>query len=158
MSDTIRPFVVSAVHQAMNANELDPFNFYEALHAAERMYCVNWKQFRTQKGMWTCADEERAAKYAVPNGTARRLLDTDPEILRILVSRDDRLPVFRDMLGKILASNSERGMHAVIGAFIEFAYSISSDTRPWRVTIHDVGYVFPGKDAYAMWVCLQDML
>lgn len=159
--DRIRPFVLAAVHQAMNAHEIEPFSFYDALHATERMYCVNWKQFRERKGLWTDGDEKRARKFAVPDGSARSLLDTDPEILRILVSRDARLPRFRDKLGELLECNPKDAyeMHFVVKAFIDYAYSISvHDTFPWKVVIHEVQYTFPGKDTHAMWVCLQDML
>lgn len=162
MSNRIRPFVLTAVHQAMSANEIDPFNFYDALRAAERMYCANWKQFRERKGLWTDADETRASKFAVPSGAARQLLDSDPEILRILISRDARLPAFRATLETILEAYSPRNayeMHDVVKAFIEYAYSVSiHDTFPWRATINDIQYRFPGKDTYAMWVCLRDML
>jgi hypothetical protein len=146
----------------MNAHEIDPFNFYEALHASERMYSLNWKQYRERKGMWTEADETRANQFPVPDGCVRKLLDSDPEILRILVSRDARLPLFRDKLGELLEYNYPQhkdDMHFVLNSFINFAYSISvHETYPWRVTIHNTQYTFPGKDTYAMWVCLQDML
>jgi hypothetical protein len=163
MSETrVRPFVLTAVHQAMNAHEIEPFSFYDALHAAERMYCVNWRRFRERKGLWTQADETRAAKFAVPDGAARKLLDTDPEILRLLVSRDARLPKFRDKLGQILEADppkDEHDMHFVLKAFIDYAFAVSvHDTFPWRVVRNGTQYTFPGKDTYAMWVCLQDMM
>lgn len=161
MSDKLRPFVLAAVRQAMSAHEINPFNFYDAMHAAERMYSLNWKRYRESKGMWTSADEKRAANYPVPSGVVRKLLDTNPEILRTLASRDQRLPLFRDKLGEILEYTSPRNdndMCHVIAMFIQYAASLSNEAYPWKVTLYDTLFVFPGKDVYAIWVCLQDMI
>lgn len=164
MSDIkIRPFVMSAVHEAMQAHELDSVSYFDALHTAERMYSLNWKTFRQRKGTWTPADEARSRKYAVPNGTARNILDTDAEVQRILASRDIKLPLFRDKLAQILQSytqssqRTDEDLKYILADFIMFGKNAGEEAYPWTSTQYDEKWTFPARDVYAFWICLQHM-
>ena len=165
MSDSkFRPFVMKAVHQAMQAHELDSVSYFDALYTAERMYSLNWKAFRERKGTWTDADEHRAQKYAVPDGTARRILDTDPEVQRILASRDTQLPLFRNKLADILETRTKETHRSdderkyILKNFIAFGKKRSHESYPWTYTQYGKRWTFPARDVCAFWICLQDML
>lgn len=158
----IRSFVLKAVHQVLDSYEIEDLNYFEALHASERKYSANWKQFREAKHMWTPEDESRSRKYAVPNGAARAVFDTDPEVQRLLAARDKRLPAFQKELEAILTKMTpmcEDDVNVVLREFITYAVSqLQQDPYPWRVMLYGTSYVFPGKDIYAFWLCLNNML
>jgi hypothetical protein len=134
MQNPTRSFVIKAVHQVLDSYEIDDLSYFEALRTSERKYSANWKQYRESRQMWTPQDEKRSQRFSVPSGEARKVFDKDQEVQRLLASRDSRLPLFRNKLEEIL-----------------------EEPYPWRVTINEVNYVFPGKDIYAFWVCLQNM-
>lgn len=158
----IRTHVIKAVHQVLDAYEIEDLNYFEALHATERKYSANWKHYRQSKNMWTPEDDTRSRKYSVPNGVARRILDTDPEVHRLMASRDTRLPDFRNKLEDILTQcepSCEDDMNQVLHEFIVYAVAkLKHDPYPWRVVLYHTPYVFPGKDIYAFWLCLHNML
>jgi hypothetical protein len=154
--------VLKAVHQVLESYEIEDLNYFEALHATERKYSANWKQYRESKHMWTPEDDTRSRKYPVPNGVARGVLDSDPEVQRLLVSRDTRLPAFRNKMETILTQfppSCEDDLGVVLHEFILYSVSqLKHDPYPWKVRVYDTPYVFPGKDTYAFWLCLNNML
>ena len=79
-----RRFVERACHQALDAHETDNVDFHDALSTAERMYAHNWRIHRQERNLWSERDDARAARFTLPNGTARRLFDTDEDIQRML--------------------------------------------------------------------------
>lgn len=161
-------FVEKACHQALNAHETENVDYYDALHAAERIYTANWKAYRQKHGYWSERDEARTRMYKLPSGSARKIFDMDTDIQRILASRDPRLPVYRDMLAQILdahtTSTSTPRFEPVLRTFLVFArmQKNQSQTEPqtsrgWSASFGDVHCVFPGRDTWAIWICLRNM-
>ncbi len=158
MSD--RRFVERACHQALDAHETDNVDFHDALSTAERMYAHNWKIHRQERGRWSERDDARAARFTLPNGTARRLFDTDEDMQRLLASRDVRLATYRDALQHILETRVDATtpqFEPVLRAFLDFARARNPGAYPWRTSFGDLRCVFPGRDIWAFWLCLRDM-
>lgn len=157
-----RRFVQLACQQALDAHETEFVSYQDALHTAQRMYCSNWKEHRVQRGHWSDADEERARRYTLPSGAARNVFDTEPSVQRMLASRDARLPLYRDKLEAILAYHSQTGhvpqFHPVLADFLDFCqHDNPPNTYTWRASFGGVNHVFPGRDTWALWMCLRDM-
>ena len=161
MQNPTRSFVIRAVNQVLDSYEIDDLSYFDALHTSEIKYSANWKQYRESKQMWTPQDEQRSRRFSVPSGEARKVFDTDEEVQRLMASRDPRLPMFRNKLEEILEEMNpthEDDLLYVLREFISFAAStLKHDPYPWRVTINQINYVFPGKDIYAFWVCLKNL-
>lgn len=156
----VRSFVIVAVNQVLESYEIEDLNYFEILGAAKRKYSANWKLYRQSKNMWTEQDEQRSKRYPVPSEAAQKIFDTDEEVQRLLASRDSRLPMFRDKLEEIMKqlSSMTPSEDDIITAFISFARSTRKyDPYPHSVAINERIYVFPGKDIYALWICLKNM-
>jgi hypothetical protein len=125
------------------------------------LYCVNWKEHRSARGRWSEADEERARRFTLPSGGARKIFDSDPNIQRMLASQDARLPVYRDALETILARRSRNGQvpqfETVLRDFLDFCQHDNPNAYMWRASFGGVKCVFPGRDTWALWMCLRDM-
>jgi len=159
-----RVFVKRACQQALDAHETEAVAYFDALLTAERLYASNWKLYRQKKGLWGSRDEARARRFALPSNDARVMFDTDVEIQCLLASRDARLPLYRDTLQDILRrhmkdATSRPLFHAVLHDFLEVVDTETTGTRRrvWRAVFGDVTYVFPGRDVWALWLCLRDM-
>lgn len=156
-----RRFVESACQQALDAHETEYVSYHDALHTAERMYCTNWRVHRQERGHWGTLDEERARRYTLPNGAARRVFDSDVNIQRLLVSRDVRLPIFRDKLQSILNSHTTPQttpkFEPVLRDFLDFCHSTNPNAYTWRASFGEIECVFPGRDTWALWLSLRDM-
>ena len=157
----IRRFVALACQQALDAHETEFVSYHDALHTAERMYYANWKEHRVQRGHWSTEDEARCTRYTLPSGSARQVFDSDADIQRLLVSRDERLAVYRDKLERILKSHTTGDgrpqFEPVLQAFLTFCRQQNPHAYSWRASFGDVKCVFPGRDTWAIWMCLRDM-
>jgi len=156
-----RVFVERACHMALDAHETAFVNYNDALRSAERIYTYNWKMYRINTHRWTARDEDRLARFTLPHGVARKIFDSDVEIQRMLASRDDRLPLYRDKLTQVLVSHttatSTPRFEPVLRDFIDFCHRQNTNTYRWRASFGHVKCNFPGRDTWAIWLCLRDM-
>lgn len=163
---TVRPHVLTAVHQALDAYELGTVPFYHVKHAAQRIYRDNWKRYRQAAGLWSDdKDGERLNKYPLPSQAAKRVFCDDAEVLRLMVSKDERLGKYRDKLMKISESRDSGSCHEaeIARGFIEFTITqqqgMLQESYPWSVTVgQDEVVTFPGHDTYALWISLKELL
>lgn len=157
----VRRFVEVACQQALNAHETEFVSYHDALRTAERIYYSNWKEHRRARGHWNGADEERARRYTLPSGSARKVFDSNVDIQRLLASQDERLRMYRDKLETILASHASDGkrpaFEPVLRDFLDFCHEQNPHAYTWRASFWDVTCVFPGRDMWAIWLCLRDM-
>jgi len=157
MSDTtVRPHVLTAVHQALDAHELGAASFYQVKYAAQRIYRDNWKRYRQAAGLWSDKDEDRLKRYPLPSLAAKHVFSDDTEVLRLMVSKDERLSTYRDALVGIMEKQDD----GVLQDFVAFAsrQNATRDSYPWTVTIEDAVTTFPGHDTYALWVSLKELI
>ncbi len=154
-------FVERACQQALEAHETEFVTYHDALRTAERIYCTNWKTYRQARGFWGARDEERAQRFSLPSGAARKVFDSDADIQQMLASRDKRLPIYRDKLHDILRNHTTRHhtpeFDAVLREFIDFCPKNNPGACAWRASFGKVKCVFPGRDVWALWMCLRDM-
>lgn len=157
---SVRPHVLTAVHQALDAHEMGSASFYQVKYAAQRIYRDNWKRYRQAAGLWSDKDEDRLKQYPLPSLVVKRLFSDDIEILRLMVSKDERLGTYRDALVGGGEQQQAREEEEVLHDFIAFAckQNVTRDSYPWRVTVGDVVNTFPGHDTYALWVSLKELL
>ena len=154
-----RDRVLEAVNQALNAIELDDdVNFYDMMETAKQMYRRNRER---REGGGT-------RQKGVTGAAANAMFKWDPEVQRLLASRDGRLTEYRDDLVERVARETESRTNAADAElrlaqhFIEIVHKregARTERRyPWVVTMHGVDVVFQGQDVYALWVCLKQLL
>jgi hypothetical protein len=151
----IHHFVRLACQQALDAHETEFVSYSDALATAQRMYYGNWKTYRQAHGFWGPSDEKRARRYALPCQAARRVFDTDPGIQKILVSRDERLPIYRDKLECIISTvHYPPTLSSVLQEFLVFCNNQYPNAYPWRASFGNISCTFPGRDTWAIWLSL----
>ena len=150
-----RERVLAAVNQALNAIEIDEdVNFYDMLRTAKQMY------------MRSRGSGQNKRAEGTPGRAADMVFKWDPEVQRLMASRDCRLTEYRDDLAKMAthdaASNARDAELQLVHRFIENVRKkegARAERRyPWIVNMHGVDVTFQGQDVYALWVCLKQLL
>ena len=121
------------------------------------MYYGNWKAYRQACGHWGPSDEKRATRYTLPSESARKVFDTDTGIQRLLVSRDKRLPQYREKLLHIISTHTSPTFTEVLQDFLLFCNAEYPNAYKWKASFGSTNCIFPGRDTWAIWLSLRDL-